>query len=952
MLLVVTVFALVAVVATLVSQRIGRLVFLLPAAVSLASAVWFATQASSVSHGQVRTEHVDWIPALGISLDMRLTSLSWLLAMVVTGVGGLIFTYSAWYFDSESLASRTVGLLTGFAGAMLLLVLADDLVVMTVGWELTTVFSYLLVGLNHHSATSRRAAMTALVVTSLGGLSMMTGVLVLHSVTGTFSLSGTLAAAPTGVAVGWAAALLVVGAVTKSAIVPFQFWLPGAMAAPTPVSAFLHAAAMVKAGIFLVAAFTPVLADLPWWRPVLVGLGVVTMLLGAIRALRQVDIKVLLAHGTVSQLGLLITTLGIGTQAALQAGLVLLAGHAIFKATLFMVVGIVDRLTHTRDLRQLGGLVRRLPATMVVAVIAAASMSGLPITLGFLAKEAALGAALEATHEPGLGTIAWIALIGIAVGAVLTVAYSLRFVMGIFFGTGTAEIDGTRWGLVHPAIVLTLGTLALAFAGAPLGHMLHSHVALAPGAEAPHLTLWHGWSAPLAISGVAIAAGVAVHLVRGRRLAEPESTDAFEKGYTATMLGIDRLAVEVTGRVQTGSLPIHIGAIAIVFVTLPGVALLTGDLTLGRVRWADSIAQAAVCALMVIAGIFATLARGRLKTFMLLSITGYGTALVFLLHGAPDLALTQVLTETVFLVLLVLVLRRLPKYFTDRPLRASRYLRALIGAAVGTLAAVAAMIALQSRTASPVSESFYEEAYDFGYGHNIVNVTLVDIRAWDTLGEISVLLAAATGVTSLIFVRRRTTPTQVPASDQAPANPRRTWLRGAQLLDEHLASPLLEMMTRLLFPVMMLVSVYLLMVGHNLPGGGFAGALVAGIALAIRYLAGGRAELAEAIPLDPGKLLGAGMVTAVLGVVWPVLIGGRIGQSYAFTFALGPLGEVKLVTTLLFDIGVWLLVIGAMLDFVRSLGSGIDLHSEKNVAPVPQYSSDRGTPGLTKEQLR
>ncbi|MGJ6979682.1 Na+/H+ antiporter subunit A [Aestuariimicrobium soli] len=951
MLLVVTVFALVAVVATLVSQRIGRLVFLLPAAVSLASAVWFGLQYSDVAHGHVRTERLEWIPTLGIAIDLRLTSVSWLLAMVVTGVGGLIFAYAAWYFDSETLASRTVGLLTGFAASMLLLVLADDLIVMTVGWELTTIFSYLLVGLNHHSSTSRRAAMTALIVTTFGGLAMMTGVLLLRSVTGTFSLSATLADAPTSVAAGWAAALIVVGAVTKSAIVPFQFWLPGAMAAPTPVSAFLHAAAMVKAGIFLIAVFTPAFADLSWWRPVLVVLGVVTMLLGAWRALRQLDIKVLLAHGTVSQLGLLVTTIGLGTQAGLQAGLALLAGHAIFKATLFMVVGIVDRLTHTRDLRALGGLFRSLPLTGVVAIIAAASMSGLPITLGFLAKEAALGAALDATREPGITVVGWIALAGIGVGAALTVAYALRFVIGVFFGRpGEATVDGRRGPLTVPGLVLTAATLGLAFAGHQVSELLHAHVALAPGHEAPHLALWHGFSAPLVISLVAIAAGIGLHLTQRSSRKEPNPDDVCELGYTATMLGIDRLAVEVTGRVQTGSLPLHIGAILVVFVALPGVALLAGGLTLGQVRWFDSIAQAAVAALMMVAALLATAARGRLKTFMLLSITGYGTALLFLLHGAPDLALTQALTETVFLVLLVLVLRRLPKYFTDRPLKATRYVRALIAIAVGTLAAVAAMVALQSRTAPPVSESFYESAYDFGYGHNIVNVTLVDIRAWDTLGEISVLLAAATGVTSLIFVRRRVSSASM--LPQTPASQRRTWLRGAQLLDEHRASPLLEMMTRLLFPVMMLVSVYLLMVGHNLPGGGFAGALVAGIALAIRYLAGGRAELEEAVPLDPGKLLGGGMVTAVIGVVWPVLIGGRIGESYAIEVALGPLGTVKLVTTLIFDIGVWLLVIGAMLDFVRSLGSGIDLHSEKNVAPVPQYASDRGTPGLTREQSR
>lgn len=942
-LLTVTTLAVLGVVASALSGRMGRFVFLLPAAVSLGAAVWFGMQAPLVANGTVLQERIEWMPALGIAIDLRLGALQWLLAMVVLGVGGLIFVYCAWYFGSNKLASRTVGLLTGFAASMLLLVLSDDLVVLMVGWELTTIFSYLLVGLNHRSASNRRAAQTALVVTTFGGLTMLTGVMLLEAETGTFSLAATLADPPMTTAAAWAAALMLVGAISKSAIVPFQFWLPGAMAAPTPVSAFLHAAAMVKAGIFLIAALTPAFVELPWWRWGLVSLGIVTMLLGAVRALRQLDIKVLLAHGTVSQLGLLVTVLGIGTESAMQAGLTLLAAHAVFKAALFMVIGVVDKSTGTRDLRELGGLARRMPVVAGAAILAAASMAGIPPALGFLGKEAALDAAL-ADASGGLVAIGWIAFLGIAVGAALTVAYSLRLVMGVFFGRVRTEPKARPTMLVAVPTLLALFSLVSGFGGEVISAILDPQVDAVPaGEDAPHLALWHGITPALISSVAAWLLGAVLHLAYGGRRRAPHGQDPLERGYHAGMRGLDRLAVEVTGRIQTGSLPMHLTTILLVVVAFPGVALLLAGLLTDDVRLYDSAGQVATAVIVSIAAVSTATARGRLKAFMLLSVSGYGVALLFLLHGAPDLALTQALAETVFLVILVLVLRRLPKYFTDRPLRGARYLRALLGVAVGAFAAIASLVALQSRTAEPISQGFYRWAYEFGYGQNIVNVTLVDIRAWDTLGEVAVVLAAATGVASLIFVRRPVAGVGV-LRQRAPEGGRRRWLRGA-LADEQLASPVLDMMTRLLFPVMMTLSIYLLAVGHNEPGGGFAGGLVAGIALAVRYLAGGRDELLEAVPFDAGKLLGAGMAVVVASVVWPITIGGRIGETYAIDIVLPLVGEQHLVTSLFFDIGVWLIVIGAMLDFVRSLGAGIDLHGEENMAPRPQWRSDRTLPG-------
>ncbi|WP_159433630.1 Na+/H+ antiporter subunit A [Agrococcus sp. Marseille-P2731] len=937
-----TTLAVLGVVASALSSRMGRFVFLLPAAASIAAAVWFGMQAPFVADGGILQERVEWMPVLGIAIDLRLGSLQWLLAMVVLGVGGLIFIYCAWYFESKKLANRTVGLLTGFAASMLLLVLSDDLIALMVGWELTTVFSYLLVGLNHRSASNRRAAQTALIVTTIGGLTMLVGIMLLEAETGSFSLAAMLAEPPQTVTAAWAAALMVVGALSKSAIVPFQYWLPGAMAAPTPVSAFLHAAAMVKAGIFLIAALSPAFVELPWWRWSLVTLGIITMLVGALRAMRQLDIKVLLAHGTVSQLGLLVTVLGIGTQAAMQSGLTLLAAHAVFKAALFMVVGIVDKSTGTRDLRELGGLARRMPWVATAAILSAASMAGIPPALGFLGKEAALDAALGPV-DGEVTAIGWIAFIGIAVGAALTVAYSLRLLVGTFFGPMRTEPKRRSNLLIVAPIALAAIGLIGGFSGELITSLLAPQATAVPAGDAPpHLALWHGITPALVSSAVAWLVGWLVHRRFGGRRRAPHGQDPLERAYHAGMRGLDRVAVEVTGRLQTGSLPMHLTTILLVVVAFPGIALLLSGALTSDLRLYDSAGQIATAVIVSIAAVYTTTTRGRLKAFMLLSVAGYGVALLFLLHGAPDLALTQALTETVFLVILVLVLRRLPKYFTNRPLRAARYLRASLGIAVGTFAALASLAALQSRTAEPISLGFYQWAYEFGHGENIVNVTLVDIRAWDTLGEVAVVLAAATGVASLIFVRRPVAGTGVLRQRQS-ATGRRTWLRGA-FADEQRSSPVLEMMTRLLFPIMMLVSIYLLAVGHNEPGGGFAGGLVAGVALAVRYLAGGRDELLEAVPFDAGKLLGGGMAVVVLSVVWPVFIGGRIGESYAIEAVLPLLGEQKLVTTVFFDVGVWLIIIGAMLDFVRSLGAGVDLHGEQNLAPRPHWRSDRSLP--------
>ncbi|HEY9293061.1 MAG TPA: Na+/H+ antiporter subunit A [Microlunatus sp.] len=974
MLLLIAVHFGVAVFTPLLARWLRQRAFFVLALPPLITFCWLLGQLPVITAGRTIFEQFTWIKALNIEVTISIGTLEWILALIVSGIGTLVLLYCRWYFAS-GIPVRTAAILLAFAGAMLGLVCSDDLIMTYVFWELTTIFSYLLIGHNPASDANRRAAMTALIVTTFGGLAMLVGLLMLGNSAGTYQLRELLAAPPTGTAVTIAIALILVGAVSKSALVPFHFWLPGAMAAPTPVSAYLHAAAMVKAGAYLVALLAPAFANTPLWRPILLTLGPLTMLLGGWRALRQHDIKLLLAYGTVSQLGFMITIIGIGTQSAALAGCAVLIGHALFKSALFMIVGVVDHQAGSRDMRRLSGIGKQMPVLAIVAILAAASMAGIPPTFGFVAKEASLGALLQlADGGDGTGlpsSVGVIVLVAIVAGSVLTVAYSLRFIWGAF-GTKKIIEPGDASGVrktapatqfrvpspgfwLMPAIPAVLG-LGFGFLAGPIGHLIDGYARTLPDGEHGELVLWHGFTPQLGLSALAILLGIAIFVDRRRFAAMqgsvPHLGDA-ENAYAKIMRGVDRAAVEITALAQRGSLPVYLGTIALVVVLLPGSALVIFGDWPTQWDWYDYPAQPVVGALIIVAAVLSGKARGRMKAILLVGVTGYGVAFLFLLQGAPDLALTQVLVETVTLIVLTLVLRKLGPYFSDRPLQSSRWWRLVLAIGVGAVASLAGWVAISGRTAEPVSRQFAKYAYEFGYGKNIVNVTLVDTRAWDTLGEISVLMVAATGVASLIFLstrnpgphrpRRADTAPEAAAAGDAAAGQRMTWLRGERSLSPFSRSIIFEVMTRLLFPVMILCSLFLLFSGHNAPGGGFAAGLITGLALAIRYLAGGAGELAEAAPIDAGKLLGGGMVISVLSAVAPILFGGRILESYAIDLHLWRVGDVHLVTSMFFDIGVYLVVVGVMLDLIRSLGAGIDRQAleqrapgQREAAPVPE----------------
>ncbi len=924
----------------------GRRAFLLMLTAPLATLIWALSLTDRIRSGETIQQTWSWVAGLDFEIAFRLGTLQWLMTLVVSGVGVLVLGYCAYYFaDDDPALPMFTGVFTGFAGAMLGLVLADDLLLLYVFWELTTVFSYLLIGADPEKRASRLAAMQALIVTTFGGLAMLVGMLMLGHEAGTHRISAILADPPSGDWTTAAVLLLLVGAISKSALVPFHFWLPGAMAAPTPVSAYLHAASMVKAGVYLVALLAPAFADVPGWRATLLGLGVITMLLGGWRAIRQYDIKLLLAFGTVSQLGFLLVILGIGTRAATLAGLAVLLAHALFKACLFLVVGIVDHQTGTRDLRELSGVGARMPWVAGAAAIAGASMAGLPPLLGFVGKESVLAALLDVAHTAdgdgtGLASYAgWAVVAGVAVGSVLTVAYTLRFLWGAFATKTTCEptaVTPVPAGFAASPVLLAAASLALGCAGGWLTGVLGPQADTFPaGHHHTELALWHGWSMPLLVSAGVLVAGALLFSRRAtfaQLQAALSPSRSAEGGYRAVMRFVDRSAVEVTGLTQRGSVATYLAVILLVVLAVPGTALLLELPDRITVDLWDSPAQAVVGALVCIAAFFTARSRRRLRAVILVGVTGYGTAVLFLLHGAPDLALTQILVETTSLVVFVLVLRRLPEYFTDRPLSRRRYLRMALGLAVGLAVAGFMLVATADRSVDPLSVLFPGPAVEYGGGSNIVSVTLVDIRAWDTMGEISVLVAAGTGVASLIFLDtrlagiRRVRDIPYPATVQKlPTSPgRRVWLPGSRTLTPDRRSIIFEVVTRFIFHTVMLLSVYLLLAGHNHVGGGFAAGMVAGLALMVRYLVGGRYELDEAAPVDAGVLMGFGLFVATGSALAPLAFGGIVLQSAELTLHLGPLGEPHIMTSLLFDIGVYLVVIGLLLDLLRTLGARLD----------------------------
>ncbi|MEU3229598.1 DUF4040 family protein [Nocardiopsis alba] len=887
------------------------------AAVFLALTVLVALQAPQVLGAGTPLEFSrPWMPQIGVEFSLRMDGIGWLFTMLVTGIGSLIMAYSTRYFPSGPRLGFYF-LMSLFAFAMTGLVLADDIVLLFVFWELTTIASFYLIGLSGPSAS--RPAIRTFLLTAMGGLALLGAVVLLVVRTGTTSLSEILADTSwTGdtVFVSVVALLVIVAVFTKSAQFPFHYWLPDAMAASTPVSAYLHAAAMVKAGIYLAMRFTPAFGDVLLWNVVLITAGLITALMGAIFALQQTDLKRLAAFSTVSQLGLLVAVIGVGTPAALVAAAVHTVAHALFKSALFMVVGLVDIRTGTRDLRRLGGLRHRMPVTATVATLSALSMAGIPPLLGFISKENLFESFL---HAPGPGWFGPLAGV-VAVGAsVFTFAYSFRFVYRTFFGTsrseeGSGEAAATEAGSGFwlPAVIASFGGLLLGLTVPALDPMVDEVAfnATHQAADA-HLLLWHGFNAALFMSMAAIGIGALVSwrlrvgdTVAGRDLIPFSGVNVFE----AIHGGIIRLGRRTGDLTRSDSPAFHLGAPTVLIVALAAVVAVfgldlpspAGQTTLG-LDWV-------LVGLMAVAVLAATITRSRMAGLTLVGVAGFTVALWLFFLGAFDVALTQFLVEILTVVVAVLVLRRLPRRF--HPVKAGRKaLTAVIAIAAGLSAGVAAYAMTGRRELSAVAEYMLEHAPADTGGTNVVNTILVDYRALDTFGELVVL-----GVAGLIIIA------VLRSSDLLPVHASRQVVVSTDNAAYPAADNTVLMRTvgRYLMPLLVVWSLYLLFRGHNEPGGGFIAGLVGGSAFALLYLAApsdARARIRLAYP----AIIGAGVVVAAFSGFLGFVDGSFLKPLHAeIPLAWGD--YFHFTTAFVFDVGVYLAVIGVLLTALNELG--------------------------------
>ena len=898
-------------------DRLGKRCLLLGGAAPAATVVWLLFELGGVLDGHPVIESVAWMPALGIDLDVRLDAFAALMVALVAGIGVLVYAYAAAYFQAGRAGlGRLVAMLTMFAGSMLGLVVADNLIVLYGFWELTTITSFLLIGNTHTDGRARAAALQALLITSTGALAMLAGFVIVGHAAGTYRISELLASPPTGTTVEVGLVLVLIGAFTKSAQYPTHGWLPGAMVAPTPISAYLHSATMVKAGVYLIARLSPVFADVGWWRPVVVTVGLYTMVAGGMRAMRQTDLKLLLAMSTVSQLGLMVAVFGVGSAHAITAGCVLLLAHALAKAAAFMVVGVLDHQHGSRDTRLLPRPSRGWSVTVAITVVSAASMAGVPLVLGFIAKEELLAA-----FDAAPGWAAPIALAAAVLGSAISVAYSVRFAMGasgLLSEQGSAFTASLSHGppaasFVAPAALLSVATLATGLAPSLLDSTIGAaSSALHADVQGVHLAIWHGFNRPLLWSMTAIGAGVAMFRWRrtvDRLLARLQPTPVSSSfAYRGALRGLNSLANKVTGAVQTGSLPIYLGVILLTAAAVPGALLLSGGGWPGLPEVVDTPMHVPITAVVLGAAIAATGVRRRFTAALFLGVVGYSMAGLFVIQGAPDLAITQVAIESLTTVLFVLVLRRLPDRFESVTPLWRRSIRIGIAGVVGLTVFGLALSAGAQNPSTPVSDTMVARSLPDGEGRNVVNVILVDFRGYDTLGEITVLTAVAIGTVALARAGRR--PTSSTDAAQPPASVSQ---RVSRLVT-------LEVSMRLVFVMVMVGSLYLLFAGHNQPGGGFVGGLVAGAAIALRYISGGIEEVRKLSRRQPWLVLGAGVLIAALTALAPMLFGGAVLEGASYSLEPRLLGEVKLTSALAFDFGVYLVVIGLALMMFESFG--------------------------------
>ena len=893
------------------------------AAISCATATFIALlglclHIPAVMAGEVVTARFEWLPSLGLNANFRIDGLGLLFGILILGIGLLIIAYARHYLSRQDPAGVFYTYLMLFQGAMLGIVLSDNILLLLVFWELTSLSSFLLIGYWKHLPEGRQGARMALTVTGMGGLAMIAGMLILGNIAGSFDISDILAARDAVQASPYylpALLLILLGAFTKSAQFPFHFWLPHAMAAPTPVSAYLHSATMVKAGLFLMARLWPVLAGTPEWFYIVATTGLVTMLIGAVIAFFKDDLKALLAFSTVSHLGLVTMLLGLGTEAGAVAAVFHIINHATFKAALFMTAGIIDHETGTRSVRLLGGLRRLMPITFTIGTVAALSMAGIPPLNGFISKEMMLE---EAAHTVwGGSSVLFIAVAALA--AMFSVAYSLRFITQVFLGEERHDYpqhphDPGPGLWLSPALLVVLvvliglapmtmaGWLVTASADAVTGLSTH-----------PHLALWHGVNTALMVSALAIAGG-AVLLAFHRPLQggwdnmpRPEAKAIFD--------AVIRRAARWS---QVANDMLHDGRLA------RGASMMAITIVLaGTFAWATGVAGPATremlpvkpvpligfVLLIIATACMVSFHRNRLLALVLIGIVGLIVSCGFVYLSAPDLALTQISVEVVTVMLMLLALNFLPKRTWVETGGLRRGADALIATAIGLgFGGLAYAIMLRDFAFETIAGYHLENSHTLGGGDNVVNVILVDFRGYDTFGELTVL-----GIAALVIYAMTETLLKG-SSSRKLANWRHDQRRAG---DRH---PLIVVVaTRLILPISLTVGLFIFLRGHNQPGGGFIAGLIVAISLLMQYMASGFAWAQERQRMPFHAMIGAGVVVAAASGIGAWLFGMPFLTSNYGYVKLPFLEEFELATAMAFDLGVFLAVVGAVMLALNSL---------------------------------
>ena len=923
---------------SLLKQSSRRLTAFAAVGVSMTSLGLLLTQAREVFNGAVITQSWSWLPQLGIDFSFRLDALGLLFALLISGIGTLIYIYAYFYLGPKNSLNKLYLLLMLFMAAMLGISLSNNLILLLVFWELTSISSFLLVGYWSNYDAAQRGSRMALTITGMGGLAMLGGFILLGQITGTYEIDQilTMTAQIQSHALFVPTLLLILlGAFTKSAQFPFHFWLPNAMAAPTPVSAYLHSATMVKAGIFLVARLLPIFAGAALFHNLVTFIGLFTLCMAAFFAIFKEDLKGLLAYSTISHLGLIMCLLGIGSPLAVAAAIFHIINHATFKAALFMIAGIIDHESGTRDLRKLSGLWQLLPYTATLTMVTAASMAGVPLTNGFLSKEMFFTELLSNLSGPVLICSAIVATLA----GIFAVAYSVRLVHGVFFdgpvGKQVPNKDAHEppFGMRAPATLLAILCILVGLFPALLVENIVNSTARASTQvmdfEGVHLALWHGFNMPLLMSLIASIGGLIFYfsLAKGGKIREIDldpylgrlqgrvAFDLFLKSLLLNSRKFKRLTEN--GKLQSYILWIVIFSIAIVSLPFLGQGLTTGSRELTHAP-----ALAIVLWLLLFSSCWMMLwfHHERIKAVLISGAIGLVVTMVFICFSAPDLALTQITVDVVTTVLLLMSLSLLPQLTPYESSVSRRWRDALIAIGGGLGIAWITWLIL-TRDHNSISWFFMQQSIPLGGGTNVVNVILVDFRGFDTFGEITVLGIAGIGALCLMD-GMRTHGTTMTQGLSYRFNP----------------SPLMLRITASwILPIALVVSLYIFLRGHNLPGGGFIAGLITALALIIQYMALGQDHAEQLLKAKSGRLyeiwIGTGLVIAGLTGLGAWFWGRPFLTSAHFYVSPPILGEMHLATAALFDVGVYITVVGATMLLISVLGDS--RHSSMS-GPVPK----------------